>query len=280
MHETKDDFRRLAEPRAGFTLIEIMIAAAILAVGLIGILALFPVAIRTGLKVVEDSNAVVIAQSVAEAIRDGIRNRKRYFVGRGARSTAIQTYFVFKHDGVMDPIPVDADLERPHHDYYILLPRYEPGRVFAGGERTARLAALKVAKTFVYPETDQPPSGGGDAFLADNDADDHVVTVGDEEIETFRVEKVYSLGNNLILGDPDGPGILKDMQLDTLRQYSYAFAIRASYHDANVFEGKTSFEPANKLYHVRLMIFRKFQVSEHMVDYPKPVYELEFEVSL
>ncbi len=55
-----------------------MIATAILTLGLIGILALFPVAIHTGKQIVEMSTAVVIAESVAESIRDGIRNQLRY----------------------------------------------------------------------------------------------------------------------------------------------------------------------------------------------------------
>ena len=73
-----DGFRevRQDERADGFTLIEILIATSILTLGLVGILALFPVAIKAGRTVVEASNSVVIAQSVVDAIRSGIRNSK------------------------------------------------------------------------------------------------------------------------------------------------------------------------------------------------------------
>ena len=46
----------------GFTILEIMIATAILTLGLVSVLALFPVAIHTGKKVVDTSTAAVIAE--------------------------------------------------------------------------------------------------------------------------------------------------------------------------------------------------------------------------
>ena len=61
---------------AGFTIMEILIAAAILVVGLLGILALFPVAVNTGKRSIEDTNAVLIAQSVESALREGLAQRK------------------------------------------------------------------------------------------------------------------------------------------------------------------------------------------------------------
>ena len=69
-----------ARRRDGFTILEIMIATAILTLGLVGILALFPVAIQMGKDVVETSTSVVIAESVADSIREGMRNRLRYTV--------------------------------------------------------------------------------------------------------------------------------------------------------------------------------------------------------
>ena len=58
---------------AGFTILEIMIAVAILTIGLMGILALFPVAIETSRVTIQDTNGVLIAQSVEQAIRGGAR---------------------------------------------------------------------------------------------------------------------------------------------------------------------------------------------------------------
>ena len=44
---------------------------------IVGILALFPVAIHTGKQIVQKSTAVVVAESVAEAVRQGVRNQSR-----------------------------------------------------------------------------------------------------------------------------------------------------------------------------------------------------------
>ena len=61
--------------RTGFTLLEILISTAILTIGLVSIVALFPVAIDVGRQVIEASNSVVIGQSVAEAIREYLEGR-------------------------------------------------------------------------------------------------------------------------------------------------------------------------------------------------------------
>jgi prepilin-type N-terminal cleavage/methylation domain-containing protein len=57
--------RRLSLRRRGFTILEIMIATAILTLGLVGILALFPVAIDSAKKIMDRSTAVTIAKSVS-----------------------------------------------------------------------------------------------------------------------------------------------------------------------------------------------------------------------
>ena len=284
--------------RDGFTLIEILIATAIMTLGLVGILALFPVAIRAGREVIEDSNAVVVAQSVAEAIRSGIRNNKGY-TKRG------DVYFLFQHDGVQDRVPSDPREVKTTADYFILLPTYGSKAKFGGStERKARRAALKKAKTFVYPETDTNRNGRGDPKRADNDLGDYRYRVeieGDEErIETIKVEQTYSLGNHLVPGHTprrrgggtptyedgvvDEPRALSDMMIDELAQYSYAFSIRPSYFDADVSASK-AFQPAGQLFHVTVMVFRNFRAP--VLDEPSPhldssqlKYQLEFEVAL
>ncbi len=268
--------------RRGFTLIEILVATMILTLGLVGILALFPVAIQAGRRVIEDSNAAVIAQSVAESVRSGIRTRKGF-----ARKGSI--YFVLNHDGVTDSVPADPRLAKPSADYFILLPRYKKQRRYAGSsERERRVKALREGKTFVYPETDtrRNPNGSGDAYRADNDGDDLKVRIGRKTIETYKVLDVYRLGNHLV---PVGKGgrkkgaeyVLDDMVIETLKQYSFAIAVRPSYFDADMAEGK-SFEPANQLYHITVIVYRGFPRERLDADQvsPAPVYELEFEVSL
>jgi hypothetical protein len=257
----------------------------ILTLGLVGILALFPVAIRAGRHVIEDSNAAVIAQSVAESIRSGIRTRKGY-------SKKGNIYFVFNHDGVKDAIPADPRAARASADYYVLLPRFKQGRRFGGNsERARRINALRAGKTFVYPETDRrrpTPNGGGDARKADDDGDDARLRVGDKSIKTIKVTDVYWLGQHLVPVSKNGKQksaeyVLDDMLIETLKQYSFAFAIRPSYFDADLAEGK-SFEPANQLFHVTVMVFRGFSPDRKPLESdqepPAPVYELEFEVAL
>lgn len=262
--------------RSGFTLLEILIATAILTIGLASIVALFPVAINVGRQVIETSNAVVIAQSVAESVRDSMRNRKRYVTVNGNT----QVYFVLRHDGVTDNVPADNRRERARDDYFILLPRHKDGRKFSGARPSdRRFKALTATKTFVYPETDRPPNGNGDAFLADNDADDD----GDADPWTLRVTKTYQLGSGLFRGNPDtlpSQFVLADMREEVLKQYSFALAITPSYFDADL-SGAREYMPANQLYHVRVLIYRGFDyVADAETEPPEPVYELDFEVSL
>jgi len=57
----------------GLTLIEILIAIIVLMVGLVGILALFPVGIHSTKETEEDSNAAIVADSVGQALQAGMR---------------------------------------------------------------------------------------------------------------------------------------------------------------------------------------------------------------
>ena len=64
------------DPVSGFTILEILLAVVILTVGLLGLLAVFPVAMDSGRRAVESTNAVIITQSVEQAIRDGLKQHK------------------------------------------------------------------------------------------------------------------------------------------------------------------------------------------------------------
>ncbi len=264
-----------ARRRDGFTILEIMIATAILTLGLVGILALFPVAIHTGKQIVEKSTAVVVAESVAEAIREGIRNQLRYSSRSG------DAYFLFRHDGVKDRIPLQKKDEKPTGDYYILLPGYGRRTTFSG--RQARQKALEAARTYVYPETDRRKNGNGRASQADNDGDDYTVHfVSSKEVYTdVLVEQTYSLGN-LFPDENAEPGenILADQQIEALKQFSYAFAISPSIEDANRSPTSDRYEPMGRLFHVRVMIFRSFMPPVEGGDPPTPIFELDFEVAI
>ncbi len=252
-----------------------MIATAILTLGLVGILALFPVAIHTGKQVVQQSTAVVIAESVAEAIRKGVRNQLRYSDKSG------DAYFIFKHDGVQDSVPLTKELEKESADYYILLPGYGSRRAFSG--RQARERAIESAKTFVYPETDRLKNGIGRASRADDDGDDYTYKFeSSKEVYTdVLVEATYSLGN-LFPDENAEPGenVLPDQQIEALKQFSYAFAVSPSINDANMSVNPDQYQPAGRLFHVRVMVFRSFVPPVEGGDPPIPVFELDFEVAI
>jgi len=265
-------FRRAPGLRgAGFTILEIMIATAILTVGLVGILALFPVAIHSGKQIIQRSMAVVIAESVADSIREGIRNNLRY-VRKGEVTHA---YFVFRHDGVKDELPTRTEMERPDKDYYILLPRFRPRAQFAD-----RQASSRASHVFLYPETDANPNGNGDAFLADDDGDDLKKQLSDGTVVPgVHVEKTYAVGGYLPAEDATGETVLDDQRIETLKQYSFAFTIQASLYDTNLSQVDRFFEPGNRLYNVRVMVFQEKIIPGAPIP-PAPALELDFEVAL
>ena len=52
----------------GMTLIEILIALIVMVLGVLGILALFPPALQMGSESMEETNAAILAESVAHAL--------------------------------------------------------------------------------------------------------------------------------------------------------------------------------------------------------------------
>ncbi|MBI4583640.1 MAG: hypothetical protein HY717_06430 [Planctomycetes bacterium] len=270
---------RPGDPSTGFTILEILIASAVLVIGLVGVLALFPAGIASGRRVVEDSTAIAIARSVADAIRSGMRNHLRVRQVTGATA---YTHFIFHHDGVKDWIPKTQDEERPEHDYYILLPRFrDEFRTEGGNEMENRNKAVQLGKTFVYPESDPDgssgasPNGGGDPLKADDDKDDYVLA----GVPQILVRQVYQLGDTFPAEQAQGPDVLEDQKVEVLKQYSFAFAVRPSRFDANMSQyGTHMFQPANELYHFRVMIFRRFVYADGNPPLP-PVFELDFEVA-
>ena len=65
--------RRAARRRGGFTLLEILIATAILTIGLVSIVSLFPAAINVGRQVIEVCTNVSCALSGAQDVVDDLR---------------------------------------------------------------------------------------------------------------------------------------------------------------------------------------------------------------
>jgi prepilin-type N-terminal cleavage/methylation domain-containing protein len=97
--------------RRGFTILEILIAIVVLVLGITGIIALFPTAIESGNKTIEDSYASAITQSVVDALTVGLRESRYQYRVPGTGKT--YTYFVFNHDGVVDGPPVQGGQVKP-----------------------------------------------------------------------------------------------------------------------------------------------------------------------
>ncbi|MCI0652002.1 MAG: prepilin-type N-terminal cleavage/methylation domain-containing protein [Planctomycetes bacterium] len=285
--------RRHSGARAGFTILEILIAVAILVIGLLGILALFPVAIYSGNRSVADTCAVIITESVEQAIREGLQHRK------GQSQNGDWTYFLFQHDGVLDPLPPKITSASPGADNYILLPSEKERESLSSDPRKA---AYDRGKVFVYPETDgrnweievgggtqafddtsagAPPNGQGSVDKADDDRDEFFeigVGLSEEDAKAalmpanVKVMRTYQLTNGFLRGDAELETLPEEEQraLRNLQNYSFAFAIRRAFNDGSLgiqhfpeTLGRTPTKtnqivPANELYEVTIMIFRGF----------------------
>lgn len=66
--------KRNSEAVGGFTMIEILVALIVLVVGLVGVLALFPVGIDATGRAAQDTMGAILAESVQEALIDAMHN--------------------------------------------------------------------------------------------------------------------------------------------------------------------------------------------------------------
>lgn len=276
----------------GFTILEILLAVVILTVGLLGLLAVFPVAMNSGRKAVEATNAVIITQSVEQAIRDGLKQHK------AQSSDGKWTYFIFHHDGVTDDYPVDISKARPGADYYVLL----PSPAGTSNSPVDRTAYWDRGKTFVFPESDGltwtvddgsgerevdngpddpydgPPNGNGNPLIADDDLDDREIVVlsekGDKELSryySYDVRRVYKLSNKFF--DEELASDYGYRDNDPISQYSFAFAIRPAMQDASLgiqLPDSSQLVPAGELYEVEILVFRTFREG---TENATPIYK-------
>ena len=272
--------RPMQQNSSGFTILEILLAVVILTVGLLGLLAVFPVAMDSGRRAVEATNAVITTQSVEQAIRDGLKHHK------GQSKDGFWTYFIFHHDGVNDEYPTSISAARPGADYYILLPSPQPDTTSS----IPREQHWDRGKTFVFPESDGltwtvsdgsgerevdngegdtfrgSPNGDGNPLKADDDADDREVIIENDEgkeLDRYKdidVRRVYTLSNNFFDEElAEDYDIVDD---DPISQYSFAFAIRPARQDSSLgvqMPDSSSLIPAGELYEVDIMVFRTFR---------------------
>lgn len=225
---------RASRSRAGFTLIEILIALVIVVIGLIGVLALLTTSLRAAGEVVEESFAGTTARSVYEAVREGAR--KRGFIVKDG--TNFVRGFVFVHDGVRE------DVSNPSSSF---IPPSLPNSLTDSGALTAlrgsdftiflptpattgTSGAPGPEPTFVYPrpttaaaENNYP---GTDDFLDPATAApaDTLDYLGQTSIR-HRIRRVYRLRDHVVQGN-QGSATKGPELFDSADQYSYAIAIR------------------------------------------------------
>ncbi len=281
----------------GFTIMEILIAIVILVIGITGIVALFPTAIESGNKTVEDTIAASTTQSVMDAIAVGIRESRFTVSGTNNR---IWSYFVFQHDGVADPPAVDPSdftaLDVHGADWCVLLPAKSITN------QTANTTAND-EPVYFYPRPG--PGGATGTIAADNGGGDpegalsNLTNLGnaqpDEYIETFdsqpaplerfeyEFQRVYHLGREPgttapgyrgggerdVLNireeflDPQTlPRTADSIIVDPYPQYSFAFSVQRAKIDTGgngAIDGTDEF--SSSLFEVRIYIFRNFQVQ-------------------
>lgn len=285
--------------RLGFTILEILIAIVVLVLGITGIIALFPTAIESGNKTIEDSYAAAITQSVVDAIAVGLAE-SRYTVPAAGRT---YSYFIFNHDGVLDAPPERPEdysfNQQPRRDYMILLPQSK------GSEPNTRTMDEPV---FLYPVP--LPAGsatGGErdlgslspAALKDNLADTEWRTTT-EGVRVPWISRVFQLGRyragaavypaGLGAGDirieflgeaiaSGGSMVAGDRAIasDPYPSYSFAFTLQRARIDTTGLSGVpdgqitappqpdvggTTFDAySNSLYELRIMVFRNFDLQ-------------------
>lgn len=264
--------------RAGFTLIEILIAITILVIGVSGIIALYPSTIETASKVVEDTYAATIAQSVVDSIASAQRDGKIFPATNGGACR----YLVFDHDGCHDAPPTDPTSPGSWYtsgtnwtnDHVILLPRSASATVNPTGEPILLYPCTPSGNCPAGTAMDRSSgaiSGGATAtdispHSSGNTSTELKVTADGSLVPWIR--RVYVLGvdaaGNLraeyVPKDPSGNPIVGGVNADPYPQYSFALAIRRVAVDTDKNRAITSTDKyTDDLYEIRVMVFKNFK---------------------
>lgn len=263
--------------RAGFTLLEILIAIVVLVVGITGIVALFPTAIKSGNQTVVDSYASLITQSVVDAINVGMREARYQYtanVGAGAENWE---YFIFDHDGIQDDlnqagVVPENYLTVYNKDFCILLPRGNPTNT----DPLQEMVLHHPCPPGKDGTRNNPQIGGAGAPINDErDADLRPTASGDDQI--IEVRRVYQLGrDNTSTANPRpirpeflGEAIAASGSsstggerkvVDPYPQYGFHFSITRAKIDTNVPRGVLDNADlfSDNLFAVSVKIFRNF----------------------
>lgn len=250
----------------GFTLVEILIAVAILGIGVAGIVALFPATIQTASRAVEDTYSASIADSVVAALAGGRREHKIHRALLGGPPTK---YIIFDHDGVLDalalPLPgptlTGSAYYTANHakDFIVLLPRAQ----------TAKNVNPVNEPTLIYPYSGGTPNRSP-GTISSGIADEVQLKPTIDGKLTIWVKKTFACGRyregTAITGFNTGDIRMEYLQrgatspsapaADPFPQYSFAFTLRRAKrldYGSNVY--------TSTLYELHVLVFRNFDAS-------------------
>lgn len=246
---------------SGFTLMEILVAIFVLAIGLAGIMSVFPAGIKWGNETVKDTYSSILAQSVVDAFKVCLRENRFEDPETG------HPYIVFDHDGITDD-PTQHRARNPDYsrDYVILLPQYN---------------RLDEKRVFIYPETSSNPNGGGDNRVAENDADRTVE--GRDGLPVIEITRTYEAGQAIRrrLEDPDVSKKEKELLAqDPYTQYSYSIEIRRAKIDSDK-NGRIDASDlySNFLFELEVRIYRNFD-SAATSKWNQPIHTIVTHVEM
>ncbi|MHC4390439.1 MAG: type IV pilus modification PilV family protein [Planctomycetota bacterium] len=263
---------------AGFTLIEILIAMVILMVGLVGIMSVYPQAVRAVNETIEKSYAAAISQSVRDAIGLGMREMRTPYPDWQA--------FILDHDGVKD-LDVDrttflrtldlADLKRETgerkpefltlltKDYCVLMPRADETEPSGGSKPRGR--------PFLYPRK----SPNDNTERKSPDRVPYTIELPDgslEEGEKLEVSRVYELGQKLATSEDPNEFTQELDRNDPLSQFGFAFYMRAARAPSvdNPTPDRRQQDIVPGLYELVIQVYRNFD-PEPSSKYNQPIDE-------
>jgi len=232
---------RQAIRESGFTIIEILIALVVLSIGLLGILAVFPAAIKKTSEVVQQTTAAMIAESVRSSIELGL-HKARVQVGSDLG-------FVYLGEGVKKLLE-DAGKSLPRD---ITEQDGNPPGIDKTAPYWAPLPVGEGRKN-VYPRSDPNTYEIGPRTPA--------------PYNNPRVLKVFPLGEEILKiregKDPDGlsriptPAEQREAEKDPLPQYSYAFTLEEAKIDKDGDDVPESYTDDHSLYKLIVYVYRNF----------------------
>ncbi|MHC4660675.1 MAG: type IV pilus modification PilV family protein [Planctomycetota bacterium] len=215
--------------RHGFTLMEILIALTILMVGLMGVMAIFPLGVRYTAEIGEETLGAVICENVRAAVQLGLHKMKGF---KGDKP-----FFIFMGEGVEGDFPriFEPSKIKTEWDCYIELPRGE--------------------LTYMYPRNQ-------DDFVAPAEFD------GNPEsgmMGEYMVTRTWKVGAEIaqILEDGRGnhpwPRDFDAMIRDPWPRYSYAFTLVRARTDTNKDRKiDESDDLSDHLFELAVFVFRNF----------------------